>query len=225
MHNTPPPCWLLLHQALNELEYPEKLQRLLLTPNREMGVELVVQMDSGEIEVRGDAAICTARAALKDVCCAGRRTRQHRRKCCCCLMLLLACGAQVFNAYRVQHNNSRGPFKGGLRYHPQVDLDDVRRWGPARRTRGGGGVCGHLSLTPLLSLSSLSLLPPPPQPGVADDVEDGRHGHPLWRRQGRRDRRPARAQRARARKAYAQARAGAAAAAAACVACATGAAA
>lgn len=33
---------------------------------------------------------------------------------------------QVFNAYRVQHDNSRGPYKGGLRYHPQVDLDDVR---------------------------------------------------------------------------------------------------
>jgi glutamate dehydrogenase/leucine dehydrogenase len=35
---------------------------------------------------------------------------------------------EVFNAYRVQHNNARGPYKGGLRYHPQVDLDDVRRW-------------------------------------------------------------------------------------------------
>jgi hypothetical protein len=34
---------------------------------------------------------------------------------------------EVYNAYRVQHNNSRGPFKGGLRYHPAVDLDDVRR--------------------------------------------------------------------------------------------------
>lgn len=28
--------------------------------------------------------------------------------------------------YRVQHNRSRGPMKGGLRYHPQVDLDEVR---------------------------------------------------------------------------------------------------
>lgn len=34
---------------------------------------------------------------------------------------------EVFNAYRVQHNNSRGPYKGGLRYHPEVDIDDVRR--------------------------------------------------------------------------------------------------
>jgi glutamate dehydrogenase (NAD(P)+) len=28
--------------------------------------------------------------------------------------------------YRVQHNNARGPMKGGLRFHPQVDLDEVR---------------------------------------------------------------------------------------------------
>src|SRR3954454_22789290 len=33
---------------------------------------------------------------------------------------------RVFNGFRVQHNNVRGPFKGGLRYHPQVDLDEVR---------------------------------------------------------------------------------------------------
>ena len=33
----------------------------------------------------------------------------------------------TFDAYRVQHDNSRGPFKGGLRFHPHVDLDDVRR--------------------------------------------------------------------------------------------------
>jgi glutamate dehydrogenase (NAD(P)+) len=28
--------------------------------------------------------------------------------------------------YRVQHNRARGPMKGGLRYHPEVDLDEVR---------------------------------------------------------------------------------------------------
>jgi glutamate dehydrogenase (NAD(P)+) len=32
----------------------------------------------------------------------------------------------TFVGYRVQHNNARGPMKGGLRYHPQVDLDEVR---------------------------------------------------------------------------------------------------
>ena len=75
-------------QALRELNYPEKLQRLLLTPQREVLVELVITKDNGEIE--------------------------------------------TFNAYRVQHDDSRGPYKGGLRYHPQVDLDDVRRcaWVP-----------------------------------------------------------------------------------------------
>ena len=33
---------------------------------------------------------------------------------------------QVFEAYRIQHNNWRGPFKGGIRFHPNVDLDEVK---------------------------------------------------------------------------------------------------
>jgi glutamate dehydrogenase (NAD(P)+) len=32
----------------------------------------------------------------------------------------------VFSGYRVQHNLSRGPAKGGIRYHPDVDVDEVR---------------------------------------------------------------------------------------------------
>ena len=32
----------------------------------------------------------------------------------------------VFTGYRVQHNVARGPAKGGLRYHPATDIDDVR---------------------------------------------------------------------------------------------------
>ena len=32
----------------------------------------------------------------------------------------------TFIGFRVQHNNVRGPMKGGLRYHPEVDLDEVR---------------------------------------------------------------------------------------------------
>jgi glutamate dehydrogenase (NAD(P)+) len=32
----------------------------------------------------------------------------------------------VYAGYRVQHNGARGPYKGGLRYHPEVDLDAVR---------------------------------------------------------------------------------------------------
>ncbi|MEB3284685.1 MAG: Glu/Leu/Phe/Val dehydrogenase dimerization domain-containing protein [Candidatus Sericytochromatia bacterium] len=33
---------------------------------------------------------------------------------------------RVFTGYRIQHNKTRGPLKGGLRYHPQVDLDEAR---------------------------------------------------------------------------------------------------
>jgi glutamate dehydrogenase (NAD(P)+) len=33
---------------------------------------------------------------------------------------------EVFTGYRVQHNVALGPAKGGLRFHPQADLDDVR---------------------------------------------------------------------------------------------------
>ena len=32
----------------------------------------------------------------------------------------------VYSGYRVQHNGARGPYKGGVRYHPEVDLDEVR---------------------------------------------------------------------------------------------------
>jgi glutamate dehydrogenase (NAD(P)+) len=33
---------------------------------------------------------------------------------------------RVFKGYRVTHNDTRGPAKGGLRYHPDVDLDEVK---------------------------------------------------------------------------------------------------
>jgi glutamate dehydrogenase (NAD(P)+) len=32
----------------------------------------------------------------------------------------------VFEGIRVQHNDARGPFKGGIRFHPSADADDVR---------------------------------------------------------------------------------------------------
>ena len=31
-----------------------------------------------------------------------------------------------FQAFRVQHNNKRGPYKGGIRFHPNVSLDEVK---------------------------------------------------------------------------------------------------
>lgn len=33
---------------------------------------------------------------------------------------------KLFHGYRVQWNDARGPFKGGLRFHPQTDLDEVK---------------------------------------------------------------------------------------------------
>jgi len=35
-------------------------------------------------------------------------------------------GTRMFTGYRVQHNTSRGPAKGGLRFHPDTDIDEVR---------------------------------------------------------------------------------------------------
>jgi glutamate dehydrogenase (NAD(P)+) len=33
---------------------------------------------------------------------------------------------RIFEGYRVQHNGARGPYKGGVRFHPKADLDEVR---------------------------------------------------------------------------------------------------
>lgn len=33
---------------------------------------------------------------------------------------------KVFTGYRTQHNNIRGPYKGGIRFHPQVNLDEIK---------------------------------------------------------------------------------------------------
>jgi glutamate dehydrogenase (NAD(P)+) len=32
----------------------------------------------------------------------------------------------VFSGYRIQHNGARGPYKGGIRFHPEVNVDEVR---------------------------------------------------------------------------------------------------
>jgi glutamate dehydrogenase (NAD(P)+) len=69
-------------QAADHLELPDQLRTLLLTPRREVRVQIPVEMDDGRIE--------------------------------------------TLLGYRVQHDNARGPMKGGLRYHPDVDLDEVR---------------------------------------------------------------------------------------------------
>ena len=33
---------------------------------------------------------------------------------------------KIFEGYRVQHNNARGPYKGGIRYHQDTDIAEVK---------------------------------------------------------------------------------------------------
>ncbi len=61
---------------------------------------------------------------------------------------------EVFTGYRVQHNNVLGPYKGGLRYHPTVDIDDARAlamwmtWKTALAGLPYGGAKGGIKLDP-----------------------------------------------------------------------------
>lgn len=62
---------------------------------------------------------------------------------------------ELFTGYRVQHSNIRGPMKGGLRYHPSVDEDEVRglaslmTWKTALLDLPFGGAKGGISCDPL----------------------------------------------------------------------------
>lgn len=59
-----------------------------------------------------------------------------------------------FRGYRVQHNGARGPFKGGLRFHPRTDLDEVRAlaslmtWKAALLDLPFGGAKGGMTIDP-----------------------------------------------------------------------------
>ncbi|MBN1233483.1 MAG: Glu/Leu/Phe/Val dehydrogenase [Candidatus Coatesbacteria bacterium] len=61
---------------------------------------------------------------------------------------------EVFTGYRVQHNNALGPYKGGLRFHPAVDLDEVRAlatwmtWKSAITGIPYGGAKGGIAFDP-----------------------------------------------------------------------------
>lgn len=61
---------------------------------------------------------------------------------------------EVFTGYRVQHNNSLGPYKGGLRYHPTVDIDAAKAlamWMTWKTSLAGlpyGGAKGGIQLDP-----------------------------------------------------------------------------
>jgi glutamate dehydrogenase (NAD(P)+) len=112
---------LYFDRAADELSLPENMRTLLLTPKREVQVQLAVERDSGEVE--------------------------------------------TFIGYRVQHDDARGPMKGGLRYHPDVDLDEVRSlaalmtWKTAVVNIPYGGAKGGISVDPKkLSVKELERL-------------------------------------------------------------------
>ncbi|MDX1363509.1 Glu/Leu/Phe/Val family dehydrogenase [Arenibacter latericius] len=61
---------------------------------------------------------------------------------------------EVFTGYRVQHNNALGPYKGGLRYHPTVDIETAKAlamwmtWKTALVGLPYGGAKGGLQIDP-----------------------------------------------------------------------------
>ncbi|MGH7769809.1 MAG: Glu/Leu/Phe/Val family dehydrogenase [Candidatus Binatia bacterium] len=63
-------------------------------------------------------------------------------------------GVHVFTGYRVQHNDTLGPFKGGIRYHPEVNLGEVSAlamwmtWKCALAGLPLGGAKGGISCDP-----------------------------------------------------------------------------
>jgi glutamate dehydrogenase (NAD(P)+) len=112
---------LYFNRAADHLDLNENIRRLLITPKREVQVQIAVEMDNGELA--------------------------------------------TFIGYRVQHDNSRGPMKGGLRYHPDVDIDEVRSlaalmtWKTAVVNLPYGGAKGGISLNPAkLSQRELELV-------------------------------------------------------------------
>ena len=60
----------------------------------------------------------------------------------------------VYKGYRIQHNAARGPYKGGIRFHPEVDIDEVRAlasmmtWKTAIAGVPFGGAKGGVAVDP-----------------------------------------------------------------------------
>jgi len=105
-------------RAANLINLEGYMRRILLSPFREVQVEVPVRMDDGRIE--------------------------------------------VFTGYRIQHNGARGPCKGGIRYHPEADHDEVlglatiMTWKTALMDIPFGGAKGGVTVDPK-KLSRLEL--------------------------------------------------------------------
>jgi glutamate dehydrogenase (NAD(P)+) len=97
-------------RAAKHLGLGPRIETVLMTPRREVKVEIVVELDSGELG--------------------------------------------VFKGFRVQHDNSRGPMKGGLRFHHEVDPDEVNSlaslmtWKTAVANIPYGGAKGGVNCDP-----------------------------------------------------------------------------
>ena len=72
---------------------------------------------------------------------------------------------KVFQGFRVQHNGARGPYKGGIRYHPKAGLEEVRAlaslmtWKTALVDLPYGGAKGAITVDPgQLSFNELNRL-------------------------------------------------------------------
>ena len=97
-------------KAARVMDLSAAVERMLVTPYREVKVNVSITLDSGELG--------------------------------------------TFIGYRVQHDKSRGPMKGGLRYHPTVDLDEalglasLMTWKTAVVNLPYGGAKGGIAVDP-----------------------------------------------------------------------------
>ena len=108
-------------KAASVMDLSPNMKKLLLTPEREVKVQVAMKLDNGEIA--------------------------------------------TFVGYRMQHNSARGPMKGGLRYHHEVDAEEVlalaslMTWKTAVVNIPYGGAKGGISVDPkTLSIGELELM-------------------------------------------------------------------
>src|SRR5437764_13579333 len=101
---------LYFDRAADKLDLSPAVRRLMITPKREVQVQIPVEMDDGRLE--------------------------------------------TYIGYRVQHQHSRGPMKRGLRYHPDLDRDQLgalatqMTWQPAVLDLPYGGAKGGSTIDP-----------------------------------------------------------------------------
>lgn len=107
--------------AATVMDLSPNMKKLLLTPEREVKVQVAMKMDNGEIA--------------------------------------------TFVGYRMQHNSARGPMKGGLRFHHEVDADEVlalaslMTWKTSVVDIPYGGAKGGITVSPKdLSENELELM-------------------------------------------------------------------